>query len=510
MAFYSMLFRRPFDNEKLEVNPPGCFRDLNLDQIVEAITLGKEAYNLTPFFYTTVEDVETVHFRHEVMRDLENPELMKSVKQFAAKMADARRHVKEAGKLYYKLQQNAVFLEAVSVYCDAVQEFSVQLHQHTIQSQGMLNFRDYLADHTSSQRFTSLNSTTMDLKAELATIQYTLLIKGNSVTVRRYNGEKDYATDVLETFEKFQQGTTTDYRVEFQNSLEMNHVEAQVLERLSWLYSESFNALERFRNDNQDFIDEKIAVFDREIQFYVSYLDFMTILQRHGLKFCYPRMSDVSKEVFADETFDAALAYKLVSNQVPVVCNDFHLSDPERIFVVSGPNQGGKTTFARTFGQIHFLGALGCLVPGQQAQLFLFDQLFSHFEREDSMVSQSGKLQDDLLRIRDILERVTPNSIVILNEIFSSTTLVDARLLAQEVMYRMMRLDLLSVVVTFIDELAVLSETTVSMVSTIVPEDPSVRTYKVLRRPADGLSYALSIATKYRLTYTELKERIRS
>jgi DNA mismatch repair ATPase MutS len=177
--------------------------------------------------------------------------------------------------------------------------------------------------------------------------------------------------------------------------------------------------------------------------------------------------------------------------------------------VVSGPNQGGKTTFARLFGQLHYLACIGCRVPAGSAELFLFDRLFTLFEKQERPGDLRGKLQDDLLRARGILEGASERSLVLINEIFSSTTAADAAFLGQKILGRIIELDALCVCVTFIYELTQMGETIVSMMSCVDPDDPSRRTFKVLRKPPDRLSYALSIARKHRLTYASVKERIR-
>lgn len=97
-----------------------------------------------------------------------------------------------------------------------------------------------------------------------------------------------------------------------------------------------------------------------------------------------------------------------------------------------------------------------------------------------------------------------------MNEIFNSTSLRDAIFLSTKVLDKIIELDLICLCVTFINELTDLSDTTVSMVSNVKPGNVAERTYKIVRRPSDGLAYAVSIAEKYRLTCAQLRERLPS
>ena len=310
------------------------------------------------------------------------------------------------------------------------------------------------------------------------------------------------------TFARFRENPAKSYRARFLEHADNNQVESWILELVAELNPDLFARLAQFCQRHADFVDPTLARFDREIHFYLAYLHYIEPLKAAGVAFCLPTVSSESKQIMARGACDLVLARKLVSDGVEIVANDFELSGPERILVVTGPNQGGKTTFSRMFGQLHHLAALGLPVPARQASLFLPDRMFSHFEREEDIRSLRSKFEEELVRIHEILEQASERSILIMNESFGSTTAADALRVGRQVLERVIELDIICVCVTFVDELSELGDATVSMMSTVDADDLTRRTFRVIRKPADGLAYAVALAQRHELGYDQLKRRL--
>jgi hypothetical protein len=492
-----------------EASEPDFFADLNLDQILDEVTVGREGYELAPFFYQPLHDVADVEYRHCVLRDLERPEVSESVRAFAAQMAEMRKQLEIANKLRDPHQSERWFLSAVALYCAAVRAFAGDLGAMTIDSSGMVALERYLVAYAGSDTFEELARETARLETALAEVRYTVLLRNLRVTVSPYQNEPDLSTIVEETFARFRQGAVKGYLAKFANYLETDPVEERVLSIIAELYPALFGQLAAFlARRRTTYLDPTIARFDREVQFYLAYLEHIAPLKEAGLSFCYPAVSTESKWTRARAAFDLALAYKLVQTQSSVVTNDVSLEGQERIIVITGPNQGGKTTFARMFGQLHHLAALGLPVPGTEVELFLPDRLFAHFEREEDLTTLRGKFEDELVRLHEILGAATSDSVLIMNESFNSTTLHDALWVGERVLGQIVARDMLCLCVTFVDELASLSPTIVSMMSTVDRADPTVRTFRVVRKPADGLAYATALAEKHGVSYGQLKARL--
>lgn len=510
MAFHSILFEGVGGIERSAASggpiaagvASDAFVDLNLEQIFKAALHGTDEPALRRLLESPAPDVATVRYRQQVCADLEDPTLQKDLASFRDGMARVVRLANPASTAH-RYQRLRWMIDAAEAYEGALTSLRDSLAAADLRSPGMRAFSDYLAAYVASTALSELLADARHAMASLGTVRYNLGIDGLRVRVMPFRDEPDYGAEIEATFERFAQGDVADRKFKFPPAY-MTRVDEEIVERLGKLFPDVFGELERFGERHKGFVDATIARFGREIGFYLAYLSLIAPVRSLGLRFCYPEAAE-DGDVRASDAFDLALAIKFAdAGRAPVV-NDFELAGPERVLVVTGPNQGGKTTFARMFGQLHYLASLGLPVPGSSARLRMFDRLFTHFDRRERMEDLTGKLEDDLLRLHVIVENATGRSIAVLNESLSSTTIEDSLFISERVLGQLIERDVLCVFVTFLDELSRLGPETVSMVATVDPDDPTIRTHRVVRRPADGLAHALALSQRYSLGYADVR-----
>lgn len=513
--FYSILFEKEqADDVEMTATEPAFFHDLNLDRVFNPVLKQMKDFSLERYFYQPLHDVSTIEYRQEVFFDLESGNLREPLTEFSELINRISRRIQEIRKAFSSEHNydnhyltKGRYLNYADQYRTAVLSLEQSMRSQTFHSRALRLFSEYLSAYCASEAFIEMCKRIDRLRSAMSKIQYNMLIHDGAIRIRKYEQEEDLAEKIVSQFEKFRQGEVKDYRMKVRDDNFAPHIEAAVLGMLATQEKDAFSDLDNFFQTYREFLDEGIVRFAVEIQFYLAWLMLVMPLREAGLRLCYPTMENQCKHISFNDGYDIALA---LFSYDPVVPNDVRLDFPERILVVTGPNQGGKTTFARSFAQIHYLASLGLSVPGTSARLLLFDRIFTHFGREEDLSSLNGKLQDDLVRLKDVLDHATENSIIIINEIFTSTTLADAVLLGRRMMEKMTQIGAITVCVTFLDELTSFDKNTVSMMSTVDEVDPTKRTFRIIRKEADGLAFALHIARKNSMTYEQINERFRA
>jgi DNA mismatch repair protein MutS len=500
----SLLF--PGSEAESEDTPqPECFRDLYLDQMIDAI-LGRDDFGLRPLFHQPLHERQAVESRHAVFRDLESDDLRLAVDKFTIGMRTTRAYLTLVDKQRHHPEKERWLLDAALTYCEVIRDLDKQLGATEPRSAALRAFARYLAAHRASAELMALETDARAVRHALAEVRYCVRIKGLRVTVQAYEEESDYSAEVGRVFARFRESDAESHLVKVPDSGSMDHVEARIADRVRRLHPRPFEMLDEFCAKHAAFVDSVVARVVRELQFYVGYQDYLARLGT--LPLAYPVLVDDWADTLVEGGVDIALASKPGIDPVSLVPNDFALNGGERIAVVTGPNQGGKTTFSRMVGQLHYLAALGVPIPAQRAQLVLCDQLFTLYSRPEDVATLRGRLDQELFETKQILDQATDRTLVLLNEVFASTTVSDAVYLGERVIKQLLEIGCAAVWVTFLDELAAPDEHTLSLVAAVDPDDPTKRTFEVIAKAADGRAYASAIAEKYGLSYDQLSRKL--
>ncbi|MEV6768571.1 DNA mismatch repair protein MutS [Nocardia sp. NPDC051030] len=480
--------------------------DLNLERVFAEIAAAHGGTSIDRLLRTPLLHSEDVEYRREVFEDLSSPPVRAQLESFSRSMTKIRRHLSELSMVDHAIIRCRLRLDVLHAYCQAVLSLRQGLDGIALTSQALESWRDYVNAYVARAEFEELVSGCAEVLADIGTIHYTMRVDEHRIVVEEASGAPDYAAVIERLFAPFMRGWTPAGQDSIPWSTNVHPVEERVLDQLVQIFPLPFRRMMEYSDSRCEFIDPVVDRVDGELRFYFSYLQLVDKLSAHGLEFCLPDVTDSFDSIRVQGAYDVALALKCVDEGKMPVSNDYHLSGNERIIVVTGPNQGGKSTFARMFGQGAYLAALGCPVPARRARMMLTDGIHTHFERREGTSDEAGKLQNELMAINDTLDLATERTIIILNESFSSAATVDAQRIGEQVLRKISERKSITVFVTFLDELSGL-DGVVSMVAGI-GDDATLRTFRLERKPADGRAYAMALANQFDLSYDAIVARV--
>lgn len=291
----------------------------------------------------------------------------------------------------------------------------------------------------------------------------------------------------------------------FAGTADLTNLEQELISILHKKKPEHFRKSMMFYKTYQDYARQELIDFSWEVIYYLAYYKFQLEMQRMGFAFAVPKVSE-EQEMYATGLYDLALACVNCKEQKEVVSNDMVYRAGETFFVVTGPNQGGKTTFARSLGQLLFFTKMGLDVPAKTANVHDFPYILTHFSVEESIETGRGKLQEELVRLQPMMTRQYEKAFVIINELFTTAANYDACMMGQRVLQHFIGQHCRGIYVTHLKELTQAHETIVSMRAML--DEHGMQSHQIARKEADDAACAMNQVNKYQLTYAQLKERL--
>ncbi|MBN2116500.1 MAG: hypothetical protein JW730_08015 [Anaerolineales bacterium] len=413
-----LLFKdRDFDlQQRLPANEQDLVQDLELNTLFGAMAGGDEflfevAKNC--ILSSLDNDLDTVLYRQDILRDcIKNSSLVRDIYQLAI---EAIASEKEAYFFtFFSKYPSAILGRSIKV----LYAFMTRLrklrniakeHANQFESEGFRSFFAMLVKELSDEYFASVEDHLKELelpRGALISAELGKSNKGINYTLRKYQGTKQSWLEWL--FSR----RTTPYTITIDGRDQVG------TRTLSEIRDSGVNLAANALAQSCDHILGFFKMLQAELAFYVGCLNLHGQLAQLGEPTCFPLpIVPSARRHSARELYDVCLALTMKQK---VVGN--HLdADHGNLVIITGANQGGKSTFLRSLGLAQLMMQCGMFVPAESFSANLCDGLFTHYKREEDVAMESGKFDEELSRMSDIADRLTANSIVLFNESFAST-----------------------------------------------------------------------------------------
>lgn len=536
--------RALFNQEFLE-------RDINAEMLLEGMEIRNENKNYIKMrLMDMVLDDKIIKYRQDILKEfIKYPDIEQSFDQTLLHTINRLRDMKKANiahddnirKIAWRIEMLKMYMQCIEVLHDLI-----CTPDKKFVSEGMCRFVEMINDIYNSEGYKELKRELPDLYDKLQTMK--------SVTIGiNLDSELRPVEAVLLSIEEKpfkQRGLVTSllgmrknddnyfgigafYSILRENKA--NTLDIGIMRDLDAVMNETFKhlgeTLTRFEWIETAFLFELLP----EVYYYIGGSRLALKLKSTGLPICFPEPAPKDERIFkVHDMYDASFALRIMSDigldhlENVVVCNDAEMSDQAgRIFILTGANQGGKTTFTRGMGICQLLFQAGFPIPGTSGRISPVDNIYTHYpELEKNSISE-GRLGEECIRLETILPRLTKYSMILMNESLSSTSHQECLFIAEEIMRYLRKVGARCVFATHIHELAenipelnkepALSDL-VSLVAG-VDEDTemevlteegrkkyqgSKRTYKIRPMAPQGRSFALDIAKTYGISFDQL------
>jgi len=188
-----------------------------------------------------------------------------------------------------------------------------------------------------------------------------------------------------------------------------------------------------------------------ELAFYVGCLNLREQLARKGEPRCLPVPVAAGEQRLSFRgLYDVCLA---LTRDGRVVGNDA-IADKQQLALITGANQGGKSTFLRSVGLAQLMMQCGMFAPADAFSSSLYNGLFTHYRREEDVSMKSGKLDEELSRMSDIISHITSHSMILFNESFAATNEREGSEIARQIVAALLEKGVRIVFVTHLYEFA--------------------------------------------------------
>ena len=260
--------------------------------------------------------------------------------------------------------------------------------------------------------------------------------------------------------------------------------------------------------DNTDFLLRLLP----EIEFVSRASELTARLAEHpGCTVTIPKLAPISEKRF--ESVGLYNPRVALAIEDEIVTNDLCFDSKAHIYVLTGPNRGGKSVITVALGAAQAMAQLGMPVAAESAVISPVDAIFTHFPEGADDTIDKGRLGEECARLREIFDAASENSMILLDESLSSTGAYEAAYIASEILSGLAVRRCRGIFSTHLHELAAgvpdINERSHEyggvMVDTLVAGiEEGKRSFKIHRAKPDGKSYARDIANKYGLSFDEL------